>query len=277
MINITSAIEEGIRSNESPLLRLLVLGSSGSGKSSLLGTSGLKTLFLYTSGEDHGVQAAKSYPGSDILPLCLDYVDGAKITAEETYARLLDVLGQGEQLQKLGVQFIAVDGASELENIIRETSEWKVACATKTGGHNTFAEGTATIDMFRPVMTALKELRNNRGMHFGMSCLLDVKDLGVNGEINEGSARLKGYNVAESVCQAFGDIVVVGRMERSGVVKHKIQFLSELTKVSKDEKANLKRTMNFSPRLGGWRVDQLPDLVDADLSALVQMKLQGPK
>jgi hypothetical protein len=270
MFDFDKAIKEASEAAKSPLLGAIVLGSSGSGKSSLMGTSGLKTLYLYTTGEDHGVKAAQAAAGSDIVPVCLDYADGKKLDADTAYQRTLDVLGSVDALKKMGVGMVAVDGASEIEAIIRDTKAWQRMCLTGQGKHNAFAEPTSTVSMFRPVINGLKDLQRNLGVHFVISCILDVKDLGPHGEILEAAPRLQGYSVAESVLQQFGDVLVVGKMERDSIVKYKVQFMTDLVKQSKDEKGTLKRAMNFAPRLTG--LQNLPPMVDADLKEILKMK-----
>lgn len=272
MFDFEKAIKEAKEATSSPLMGAVVLGSSGAGKSTLMGTAGVKTLYLYTTGEDHGVKSAGAIKGADLVPVCVDFADGKKLDADQTYQRILDVLKEHDALKKLGVKCVAVDGASEIEATIRETSAWKKLCSTAQGKHNTFAEGGATITLFRPIINALKEVQRKVGAHFIVTCLLDVKDLGVNGEILEASPRLQGYSVAESLVQQFGDVLVVGRMEREGQVKHKLQFMSEITKTSKDEKGSLKRAMNFSPRIAG--LQNPPALLDADLKEIIRLKGQ---
>lgn len=270
MFDFNKAIAEASKASESPLVGAIILGSSGAGKSSLIGTAGVKTLYLYTSGEDHGVKAAKAIAGSDIVPLCLDHADDKKLTADETYERLLSILASHDQLKSLGVGLVAVDGASELEAIIRGTKAWATSCLSASGKHNAFAEPTATVSMFRPILNGLKDLQRKIGCHFVVTCILDVKSLGINGEIEEASPRLLGYSVAESLVQQFGDVLVVGKMAKDGVVKYKLQFLTDIVKTSKDDKGNLKRSMNFAPRVSGHQ--NLPAYLPADLKEVIKLK-----
>lgn len=271
MFDFEKAIKEAATAANSPLVGAIILGSSGAGKSSLMGTSGLKTLYLYTSGEDHGVKAAKAIDGADIVPVCLDYADGIKLGNDDTYARLLAILGSSEALAGQKIGMVAVDGASELEAVIRGTKAWAQACLSASGKHNAFGEPSATVSMFRPILSGLKDLQRKIGCHFAVTCILDVKAMGPNGEIEEASPRLLGYSVAESLVQQFGDVLVVGKMAKEGVVRYKLQTLTDIVKVSKDDKGTLKRSFNFAPRLSG--LQNLPAYMNADLKDVIKLKV----
>ena len=203
------------------------------------------------------------------MPVCID-LDGA--SADDAIANLLTVLRDYERVKRMGFGAVVVDGASELEVLIRNSTAWKKACQTAKGGHNTFAEPTETLNCFRPIVTAMKDLQRATGVHFYMTCIIDVKDMGPNGEITEASPRLKGYSVAEGLIQQFGDILVVGRMEKNGEVRHKVQFATTLTKKSSDEKGTIKRILNFSPRISGFAVHELPEIADASMKQIAEVK-----
>lgn len=264
------AIKEAKEAANSPLVGAVILGCSGAGKSRAMGTFGVKTLYIYASGEDHGVQSAACNEGADIIPLCFDSDAGKALEPDAAYARLLSILDARDKIKALGVGAVVIDGVSELEALVRNTSMFTEACKTSAGKHNTFAEPAATVTLLRPIFNALKSLQRGLKIHFALSCILDVKALGNNGEIEEASPRLTGYSVAESVVQQFGDVLVVGRMERNGEIKYKFQFLSELSKTSKDDTGRIKRTMNFSPRVTGAM--KVPPIMDADLKEVIKLK-----
>ncbi len=269
--DFSAAIKQASVMTSSKALEAIVLGPSGSGKSYLLGTLGVKTLYLYSQGESHGSKSARVNGGDMVVPICVDYDDtGTALTADDTYKRLLSILGDVDGIKKAGFKAIAVDGASELETIVRNTGEWKKQCLSNNGKHNTFGEGPATIAMFRPVINALKHLQLMTGCHFVMTLILDVKELGMHGDYQEAAPRLKGFAVAEQVLQQFGDVLVVGKLQKDDKIKYKLQFMTELTKSSKDEHGQLKRAINFSPRLAG--VATLPATMDADLSQVIKLK-----
>lgn len=269
MFNFDAAIAQAEKDAKSLALEALVLACSGGGKSTLAGTFGVKTLYLYAQGENHGVKAARSVGGVDVVPLCFD--DGA--TPDEALSRLTAILKDHANIKKHNFGAVVIDGASELETLIRSSDNWIKACKTSKGAHNTFEEPKATIAGFRPIITALKDLQRATGIHYMVTCILDVKDFGPNGEINEAMPRLQGYSVAETLVQQFGDVLVVGRMERSGQIKHKLQFATGLTKKSADEAGTIKKMLNFSPRIAGLNVADLPPYLDADLKQVIALKV----
>lgn len=267
--NFEAAIADSRKQSESRLLSCIVLGSSGAGKSSLLGTSGLKTLYVYFTGESHGVKAAQA-AGGDIVPVCVDHENGKQLSADESYKRLVEIVNSPEAIAKLGVKFIAIDGASEIEATIRATSQWKQGCQTTQGKHNKFAEPSETVSMFRPIIAGLKSTQLKTDCHFAMTCMLDVKVLGSAGEIEEAQPRLLGFSVAESVVQQYDDVITCGKMQKDGKVKYKLQMMTDLSKTSKDEQGNLKRSMNFACRVAGKR--DLPAYLDASMAELIKFK-----
>lgn len=249
-------------------LGAIILGPSGAGKSTVLGTLGVKTLYLHTSGESHGPVSARTTGLKNITAINIERSGEETLSPDAAYTKLLDILSSKDGILGEGFGAVVVDGASELETLIRQTKAWKQACLSAQGKHNTFAEGSSTLLLLRPIIVALKQL----GIHFAMTCILDVKELGPNGEIVEATPRLTGYSVAESLVQQFGDVLVVGRMERGGIAKHRIQMMSDVTKTSKDELGNIKKTVNFAPRIAGILVQDLPSTMDADLSQVIKLK-----
>lgn len=272
--NFKQALKQAQDETANTNLGAIVLGSSGAGKSSLMGTFGVKTLFLHTSsGESHGKDSAKRLGGANVVPIFFDKEGKENLSPDATYSKLLDILRAKEDILGNGFEAIAIDGASEIEFVIRQTKQWQQLCLSGQGKHNSFAEPAATLTLLRPIIVALKDL----GIHYAMSCILDVKELGPNSEIVEATPRLSGYSVAESLVQQFGDVLVVGRMARAGLVKHKIQMMSDITKTSKDSTGEVKKTVNFAPRIAGLLVTELPPLMDADLSQVIKLKQEKLK
>ncbi len=270
MFNFDKAIaeaKEGLKSNH---VGAIVLGPSGSGKSSLLGTFGVKTLYLYGTGEDHGPKAARALGDANIVPVCIDQDEGKTLAPDEVFKRLIDILSNREGIKKAGFGAIALDGATELESIIRSTTKWKQLCTTDKGKHNGFAEPAATLQMFKPIIDGLKHLQRELGIQYAMTCILDVKQMAENGELLESSPRLVGYSVAEGLIQQFPDVLVVGRMVKGDKISHRIQFLAGVSKQAKDLAGQVKKSINFTPRLTG--VKELPNTLDADLTKVAELK-----
>jgi hypothetical protein len=270
MFDFNAAIKEAAEDTTNAL-GLIILGSSGSGKSTAIGSFPVKTLFLYTSSEAHGAAAAKS-SGKNVVPVSIDVAKGEMLSADKAYDRLLSILNDVEGIKEGKFGAVALDGATEIETLIRSTTRWKIACQTKGGEHNAFAEGPATLLLFRPIIDALKNLQRKLKVHYAVSCILDVMEIGDDGSILKSKPRLQTYAVAEGIIQLFADVVAVGRMTNGQDVAHRFQLMAGVSRESKDARGNVKKSINFSPRLSGIRLEKLPDTLPADITELIKFK-----
>ena len=270
--NFDKAISDSKKDLVNNKLALILLGASGNGKSYAQGTFGCPTLYLYTSGESHGPKAANTPGGNNILPICIDRDGDTQLKPDDAYKRLLDILGAADKIKALGVGAVTVDGATEIEGLIRETTAFKARAKT------TFDEGPATLALFRPVINALKQLQRDIGVHYCMTCILNVKDFGDDGSVLESTPSLHGYQVATGLVQQFDDVMVVGRLQRGEKVGYRLQLLAGVTKTTKDFKTHeVRKTFNFSPRLTGVDITALGATLDADLGKLAALKAGGVK
>jgi hypothetical protein len=275
MFDFQAAIKQATESLNSPKLELMVLGSSGSGKSSCIGTIGVKTLYLFGSRESHGPKAASVAGGPNIVPINFEFATPAsgtsprELTSDEAYSFLTFILQQDEWIKKEKFECIALDGMAVLENIVKGTAEFKRRCTAANGKHNTYKESEAAQELISEVINLLKRAQRNHGVHIVVTSMLDVKEVDAFGSILEASPKLQSFGLAETLVAAFGDVLVVGKMQKGGVVKYKFQSGSDLVRVSKDEQGNVKKMLNFSPRISG---KQLPPVMDADLAEVVKLK-----
>lgn len=258
-----------------PNIAAVVMGQSSAGKSYLAGTLPGKTLYVYTSGEEHGRDSAKlaAGKGATVVPVSIDLVDGSPVGSDAAYKRLLSMLDV-ESIKKAGFQSVVLDGLTELEQLVRSTSEWAALCRTSKGEHNGFAEPTATIKLIRPVFDALRALQRELGVNYVVTCLLVVKSTADDGEILASEPKLVGYEVAALLIPQFPDQIMIGRMSNEeGVTKPRLQFGAAATKVVKEKNGEVKKLVGFTPRLRG--VTELPANMAADLKAV--LKLKGSK
>lgn len=270
MFDIKKAIETAKQAMESTTLMGLVLSPSGGGKSSLAGTFGVPTLYLHTSGEDHGPSAARAFGGDNILPVCFSKDEqGNTISSDKSYANLLFILDNIPD----GVGAVVIDGATEVENIIRETDQFKKACLSEKGKHNAFAEPQAVGDMFRPVLEKIRSLRG-RNIHTLMTCILEVSSMGDDGEFLESKPKLSTYSVVENIIQGFPHVIVVGRMTKNDKVAYRLQFMTNMHRSTKDGAGIIKKCINYRPRLAGHI--NIPDTMPANLASLIKY-LKGEK
>lgn len=280
--NFDAAIAAAKKDQENRCLNLLLLGSSGNGKSYTQGTFGVKTLYLYTTKEDHGPASASSLEnvkqfGDNVKPVRLDIDEtGKQLSADETYKRLLTILNDLAGIKKAGFGAVAIDSATEIEELIKSTTEYNSLLQAKYKGVESYA-GPIVLSMFRPIISALKTLRLELNVHSCMTCILDVQEYGDNGAIVASKPSLAGYNVATGLCQMFADVMVVGKMKRpDGTPGYPFQVGAQVSKSTQDFKTKeVRKTHNFNIRLTGCDMSTFPDAMPSNLSLLIKCKQAG--
>lgn len=274
------AKEQARKAMKSPLLEAIILGPSGSGKSSVLGTFGVKTLYLYGSRESHGPKAASVQGAKLIEPVAFDHGlwpgedTPRQWTGDESWQFLTAVLSDLVYLKAEGYKAIAIDGFKVMEDIVKETTAWAEKCKSAKGVHNSFKESEASQELMGQIVSLLKTAQRELGVHIGVTAILDVKESDQYGGYVEAAPRLGGFGLAESLVQFFSDVLVVGKMTRAGETRYKFQFMTDLAKVSKDEAGNQKRSLNFNPRLTGTTP---PPYMAADLAEVIRFKEEATK
>jgi len=252
-------------------LQLLIAGPSGAGKSHLIGTYPGKTLLITLGAETHGAASAKKSNPNLIAVYADRDKAGALLTPEQTTTRLLTMLDPAA-IKAGGFAFVAIDGLTELEKLVRATGIWKNMCQTKSGGHDSFKETTSTITLMDQVLNKLINLQFELGIDVAVTCILDVKSTNSKtGEIEEGQPRLQGYSIAEGRIQMFGDIITIGQMQGANGVGRVIQMHTDLTRKSVNQDTQeVKKIFGITPRLQG--VANIPNFIKADLSELLKLK-----
>jgi hypothetical protein len=272
--DFSAAIKQGQEALKNKNVGLILLGPSGSGKSRACGTFGVKTLYLHTSGESHGPASAAA-GGSEILPICIDKDGDKQLSADEAYTRLLEILGSTQELKKLGIGAVAIDGATELENIIQNTTAWKARLAAEYKGVKSYA-GDLTLSMFRPIILGLQKLQTDLNIHYVITCILSVKEYGESNEILDASPSLYGFNVATGLIQQFPDILVVGQVSDGERTRPAIQLGSHVSKATKDQKSQeVRKLSNFYNRITGADLATCPDLMKPSLKLVAEIKKLG--
>lgn len=253
----------------------LILGPSGSGKSTLIGTLKVPTLYLYTSVENHGIVAAGAV-NKQIIPICLDRSDsGEMLNADQTFDRTMTILSDKSIVDNVGA--VALDSMTEVDQIVRKTKTFAAYCRTDKGGHNTYKEGESVMVHMKQIIEAMKGL-NNLGMHCFATCAALTKSLDDAGTLSEVTPKLLGFEGANDLIRQFQDVLLVARVNiptesnDDPSPQHVLLFHSTITKSARDMKGQVLKTANFSPRISGLLVDELPALMRADLSELLQIK-----
>ena len=253
----------------------LILGPSGAGKSTLIGTLQKPTLYLYTSLENHGPIAAGAV-NKNIIPYCIDRSDkGELLSADQAYERTLEVLSDKSIIDN--VKAIAVDGASELDFMIRKTKSFEKYITNEKGIRNNFKEGESVLFHLKTIIDSMKTL-HSQGLDCFMTCAALVKNSGEDGSVSEVEPRLTGFGVGTELPRQFGDVLLVSRVNIATESnpephsEHVMIFHATVTKMSKDMRGQVMKTANFSPRVAGLLVEELPPIMKADLKLLEAVK-----
>ena len=271
--DFSKAFEEARTDMDNKKLFLVLLGASGNGKSFAQGTFGVKTLYLYTQGESHGPRAAGTMGKSNIVPVCIDREGDKSLNADEALKRLHSILDDTDALAKGKFGAVSIDGFSELEDLVRNSTKFKVMTTTESGKHNGYAETGATLFQLKEIISKLKRLQRVLNVHVCATETLTVKELNEEGLILDSSPQLIGYSVATGVLQQFDDVMIIGRMQKKDKVSYRFQLIAGSTKKSLDGTTHeVKKTFNFSPRLTGVDILSMPPTLEANLQELAKLK-----
>lgn len=252
-------------------ISMLVAGPSGAGKSHLIGSYPGKLLYLTAGAEVHGVDAAKK-TGKNITAVYIDRDKTGPISADAALARL-EAATDPESVKAAQFQAIALDGLTELEKLVRASTAFKKMCETKTGGHDQFKEGPATITLMDKYLSRIRNLQFDQDLDAIITCIIDVTEINKRtGEIEAGKPRLMSYQVAESMIQQYGDVIIIGKMVNDkGDSGRVIQMQTELARQSVDnETKEVKKIFGITPRLQG--VEKVPPYIKADLAEVLKLK-----
>lgn len=258
----------------------LVMGASGGGKSSALGTLGVPTLVLVGQTESHGATNARSASKDKDLVTGMSYIvhraDGT-LDAQGSYKNLLEILrdpGVAENFEA-----VAVDGASELQGIFKDTARFRELCLSDKGTHNSFKEAESYGVMFNEVINALLNLRK-KGVHCLMTCAAIVTGGGDGSDEISAKPNLYGFTTAENLCRNFPDIFYVTMLreedeEGNERTVHRFVFNPKVSAVSKDAKTGkvMKQSFsNFSPRISMFSREELPEKSEVNLAKVLQAR-----
>ncbi len=235
-INLKARVNYSTKIMNNKNLGLILMGPASAGKSSAMGSLGVRTLYLYGSGESHGPASAKHFnPGCDLIPVCFDLDEnGNQVDPDQAYQDLVDLLNDRKQIEEAGVKAIVLDGLTELEHLILSTTTYKLRLASEYKGQKSFA-GPIVIDMARSVLNAIRKLQTELDIHYVISCLLIVKEVAENGVFTDASPQVNGFNVANAILQQIPDRLVIGHVEMGdGKVQPRLQVGAAVGRVTKD-------------------------------------------
>ena len=262
-------------------MKAIVLGTSGAGKSSLLGTTGLDVVMLYGKTEEHGPTAAQTMSnGSTGSVTPVEYTiwkdKGGRLVldADASIDNLRVLLSSKEISNEFGA--VALDSITELQSIFMQTQEFVEVCRTDKGVHNKWAEGDAFVKFFEEIRDQLIGLQG-KGLHSFVTCAANKNPVATDSTVTSYEPTLRGFKVAQEIIRMFDDVLLVDRFEGGmedddGNIEdtgHRIIFKANLAKKAKDLRGNVTKSMNFQPRVSGFKIQDLPSTCEADLGKII--------
>ena len=261
-------------------LMALVMGASGGGKSSSLGTLGVSTLVLFGQTEVHSATAARATAKDKSLVTGLSYIvnrEDGTLDANASIKNLLEILRDPNL--SANFQAVAVDSAGELQTIFKDTSKFRDLCTNDKGVFNSFKEAESYGTMFGDVINAMLNLRT-KGVHVLMTCAAIVTGGGDSSDEITAKPNLYGFSVSENLCRNFSDIFYVTMLREEsedGGEKsvHRFVFnpkVSAQTKDMKSGKVTKQSFSNFSPRISGFTREELPERSAVDFAKVIEAR-----
>lgn len=272
VIDFDSLLKEATKPVADETLFACICGPRGSGKSTLVSTTGLPTLLLSFNMESHGVTSARSL-GATVANVFLDVDnEGNQLSADAVITKLKEILIHPELPKKFGA--VALDSLSVFDLYVNQHSTVKSA--------QKYKEAEATETLYNDI---IKLLRNLQAKKVHILCTLAVEaEIDKNtGESINVTPTLRGYNMVNKVLGAFSDIFLVGPVlvtEEDGSTEkiNVIQFGGKFTKAGKKMSGEA-RSLTFNPRLSGVPSQYMPEegYLPASLRKLIDFKINSLK
>ncbi len=267
MISFDDLLKEAIKPAEPETLFACIAGMRGSGKSTLISTTGLPTLDLTFSMEQHGINSARSL-GATVAVIVLDIDEkGETRTADGVISFLKEVLSMPDLPNKFGA--LAIDGITNLDLYINQHTTVKTAKAYK--------DAEAIEAIYNDIIKLLRALQAKK-VHILCTLAVEAEINKNTGENINVTPTLRGYNCVNKVLGSFSDIFLVGAVtetDEDGTTKkvHVIQFGASFSKSGKKLSGEA-RCLTFSPRLSGVASQHMPEdgYLPASLRKLIQFK-----
>jgi hypothetical protein len=260
--------------SQDPLFALII-GTSGAGKSTAIGSAEGRILYIHGAGEVHGPKAAATNPKATVIPFNLEQrknADGVLIDCDpdEAMARLWSVLNQ-----PLWSQFdhIAVDGLCDIEKILLLSKACEKFCTNDKGKFVRWDTVKYVTQELGRLVKALGKL-SAHGMGVFVTCI-GVTDSDFSAEAGTLAIqpKLQGHGVIETIIPQFPDIILAARIERDDEVGHAFLFHNVVvTKSQKDANGETKKVSAYSPRLTGLYYKETPPILAANLALALKYK-----
>jgi hypothetical protein len=266
------------------LVGAIVFGPPGGGKSGMLSTFGVKTIYFMSDVEAQGRHSARIHKNCEIDFLNFERheVTGEKLSPAKALESLGARLSDVEWFRSRGYKAVVVDSVSELEALVVETPAWRTKTTDKNGETKMYTD-PITIAMITPFLAQLRNLQAILKIHYAVTALLDVKRMGEAGEILEGTAKSRGYGVLFHLLVSFPDRFILGHMSpgpNAKKLKPRIQIDAQLSRVAKEfaqngAPAKVSKVLNLRTKVAGCDMSTFPNTMAPDFSRIIACKRAG--
>jgi hypothetical protein len=250
----------------------VILGASGSGKSSAAGTIGLPTLYIRTPVESHGgvsaSTASKRIFGEDFITE-IDIFEGAK-NADQAWKNLLATLADPELPKQFGA--VVIDSLTDLQlNVIHNLSEWKEQTTTAGGKINKLAVPGADTEFLNDLINVHLKKLHAKGVHVILLAAAVVVSTNDDGTEITAKPGLAGTNPAALVNRSCPDVLLVNRIRNEeGVFEHNFLFYPKVVAEGKNLQGIVTKTEGFGMRIS--HLSDLPERAAARLDELIEYR-----
>ena len=258
---------------QSALMSILI-GTSGSGKSSACATpTNLKTLFVYSGLENHGLASVRgatnrTFGSSEhIIPVCVDVMNGTSVDYGKTWGRVLDILDAD---LSGNIDCVVIDSLSAFYYIIANTPAVTSQKSLQVYG--------AIKEIFALLLAKLARI-SEKGVH--IVCTLPSEEYSENG-VRSQTIKSLGGTASELVVRSFAQVILVQQLD--GVPHFVFRGGSNVAKerkdiaVSKDatgkqviEATGKVSTISFNPRIAGADMGAMPENCVANIEKLIEL------
>jgi hypothetical protein len=250
---------------ESQGMLAVILGSSGSGKSTVCGTTGRPTLVIHTKDESHGPTSASTF-NEEVVGYCINQdEEGNELSADDAMERMYALLTAEDLSDNFGC--VVFDSLSSIDLLIKKTSEFFEFCKTDKGKHSAYRETEAVLNQIQKLVTSTDSIRA-RGVHVLFTLAAHIKSMEADGTVETVAPVLSSYGCAEGMPRLFPAVLYVAPVVVDGEKKRAFLFNTQVKRESKDLAGRTTKMLNFSPRLAGIPDAEMPEMLPADFVKL---------
>ena len=249
-------------------LCVVILGPSGSGKSSAAGSLGKEILFCACSTESHGPVSAGIH-GANITPYFIDLNDdGSQKSPDQALTDLVALLS--DPTLSANFDTVVIDSLTDYELLVLRSGWLKEFAAGPNGKENSFKRPEGVLTKIQELFS-LAHLFRSKGTHFIVTLPAHVTGVSAEGTADTIAPLLSSYAIAERIPRLADVVLYVSQVEVEGQTARAFLFDTEVSRQQKDLGGNVKKYLNFKPSCRGVDDSALPTMMKADLKKIVQL------